>query len=326
MEKLLSGALAIVGGVGASLALFWLMNFIVERLPGRIGDRLKPWVFAGPAVAFITVFLVYPAVTTIITSFADRNGEGFVGLANYTSLFGDPAFRTTLVNTLLWLLIVPVSAVVLGLLVAVLADRLSARWENVSKSLIFLPMAISMVAASTIWNFIYYYKPPGVEQIGLLNALWVGLGGEPAVWLQLSDAKINSLLLMVILIWLQTGFCMVLLSAAIKNVPEETVEAARVDGASEVQSFFRVIVPQMWATIVTVFVTVLITVLKVFDIVYVMTNGQFDTNVIAVAFFKELFEFGNDGRSAAIVVILLLAVLPVMIYQVRRFKAEEAMR
>jgi alpha-glucoside transport system permease protein len=326
MEKLLTGVLAIIGGVGASLIIFWVLNFLVERIPGKWGDRLKPWVFAGPAVIFIGIFLVYPAVLTIITSFQDRNGEGFVGLDNYTSLFGDPAFRDTLFNTLLWLLIVPVSAVILGLLVAVLADRLSEQWEKVGKAMIFLPMAISMVAASTIWRFIYDYKPPGAEQTGLLNALWVGLGGEPQVWLQLSTARLNSLLLMVILIWLQTGFCMVLLSAAIKNVPEETVEAARIDGATEVQTFFRVIVPQMWATVITVFVTVLITVLKVFDIVYVMTNGNFNTNVIAVAFFKELFEFNNDGRSAAIVVILLLAVVPVMIYQVRRFRAEEAMR
>lgn len=326
MEKILSGLLAIIGGVGASLALFWLLNFTVERLPGKWADRLKPWVFAGPAVAFIGVFLVYPAVRTIITSFLDGNSEEFVGLANYTDLLTDPAFLETLVNTLLWLLIVPALAVALGLLVAVLADRLSAQGEKVSKSLIFLPMAISMVGASTIWRFIYEYKPPEQEQIGVLNTLWTAVGGEPQVWLQLSSGKVNSLLLMVILIWMQVGYCMVLLSAAIKNVPEETLEAARIDGASEVQGFFQIVVPQIWGTVITVFVTVLITVLKVFDIVYVMTNGNFGTNVVALAFFKELFEFSNDGRSAAIVVILLLAVIPVMIYQVRRFREEELAR
>jgi alpha-glucoside transport system permease protein len=326
MIKIINGILAILGGVGASLALFWLMNFVVEKIPGRLGDRLKPWVFAGPAVAFIGVFLVYPAVRTIVISFLDRNSEEFVGLGNYTSLLTDPAFLQTLLNTVLWLAVVPAAAVALGLLVAVLADRHGPTGEKVSKSLIFLPMAISMVGASTIWRFIYEYRQEGQEQIGILNALWTALGGQPQLWLQQDTARLNSFLLMIILIWLQVGYCMVLLSAAIKGVPEDTVEAARMDGATEVQAFFRIIVPQIWATVVTVFITVFIGVMKIFDIVYVMTGGNFNTNVVALAFFKEIFEFSNDGRSAAIVVILLLAVTPVMFYQVRRFKAEEAMR
>lgn len=326
MVKIINGILAIIAGVGISLALFWVMNFIVERIPGKAGDRLKPWVFAGPAVVFISIFLVYPAVRTIVISFMDRRSENFVGLANYTSLLTDSAFHNTILNTLLWLAVVPASAVVIGLLVAVLADRLAPTGEKVSKSLIFLPMAISMVGASTIWRFIYEYRPPGQEQIGLLNALWTGVGGEPQVWLQMSTARLNSLLLMVILIWLQVGFCMVLLSSAIKGVPEDTVEAARMDGAGEVATFFKIVVPQIWGTVVTVFVTVFIGVMKIFDIVYVMTGGNFNTNVVALAFFQELFIFLNDGRSAAIVVILLLAITPLMVYQVRRFKAEEAMR
>lgn len=326
MIKIINGLLAILGGVGASLALFWLMNFVVERVPGRLGDRLKPWVFVGPAVVFISIFLVYPAVRTIVISFLDRNAEEFVGIANYTSLLTDPSFLQTMLNTLLWLLVVPAVAVALGLLVAVLADRHGPTGEKVSKSLIFLPMAISMVGASTIWRFIYEYRSPGQEQIGVLNAILTALGGQPQIWLQLDTARLNSLLLMVILIWLQVGYCMVLLSAAIKGVPEDTVEAARMDGATEVQAFFRIIVPQIWATVVTVFVTVFIGVMKIFDIVYVMTGGNFNTDVVALAFFRELFEFNNDGRSAAIVVILLVAVTPIMVYQVRRFKTEEAMR
>ena len=327
MEKLATGIAAIIAGVGASLLLFWLMNFLVERLPEKASERLKPWVFAGPAVVFIGIFLVYPAVRTIYLSFLDGNGEAFVGLSNYTDLLRDSAFHQTILNTILWLLVVPAMAVALGLLVAVLADRLAPTGEKVSKSLIFLPMAVSMVGASTIFRFVYAYKPPGSEQIGLLNAIWVNVfGGEPQVWLQMSTLRLNSFLLMIILIWLQVGYCMVLISAAIKNVPEETVEAARIDGASEVQAFFRIVVPQIWGTVVTVFVTVFIGVMKIFDIVYVMTGGNFNTNVVALAFFKELFEFSNDGRSAAIVVILLLAVTPLMFYQVRRFRAEEAMR
>ncbi len=283
--------------------------------------------FAGPAVVFIGIFLVYPAVRTIYLSFLDGNGEEFVGLANYTDLLRDSAFHQTILNTVLWLLVVPALAVALGLLVAVLADRLAPTGEKISKSIIFLPMAVSMVGASTIFRFVYAYKPPGSEQIGLFNAIWVNVfGGEPQVWLQMDTLRLNSFLLMIILIWLQVGYCMVLISAAIKNVPEETVEAARIDGASEVQAFFRIVVPQIWGTVVTVFVTVFIGVMKIFDIVYVMTGGNFNTNVVALAFFKELFEYSNDGRSAAIVVVLLLAVTPLMFYQVRRFRAEEAMR
>lgn len=326
MIKIINGILAILGGVGGSLALFWLLNFLVERLPGKASDRLKPWVFAGPATVFISIFLVYPAVRTLLSSFQDRNGEEFVGLANYTALFTDSAFYQTILNTVLWLAVVPAIAVALGLMVAVLADRVGARSEKTAKSLIFLPMAISMVGAATIWRFVYEYRPAESEQIGLLNAIWTALGGQPQVWLQLSTAKLNSFLLMVILIWLQTGYCMVILSSAIKGVPEDTVEAARIDGATEVQAFFRVIVPQIWGTVVTVFVTVFILVMKIFDIVYVTTNGRNDTDVVALAFFRELLEFSNDGRAAAIVVILLIAVTPVMWYQVRRFREEEATR
>jgi alpha-glucoside transport system permease protein len=326
MDKVLSGLLAVVVGIGATLLVFWALNWLVEHLPGPWSRRLQPWVFAGPAVVFIGIFLVYPAVRTIVISFLDADAEEFVGLGNYVDLFTDPAFQQTLLNTLLWLIVVPAVSVVLGLLVAVLADRLPLIGERVSKSLIFLPLAISMVGASTIWRFVYEFRPPGEQQIGLLNAIWTGLGFAPQVWLQISELRLNSLLLMVILIWLQVGFAMVLLSAAIKSVPEDTIEAARVDGASEVQSFFRIVVPQIWGTVVTVFVTILITVLKIFDIVYVMTGGNFNTDVIAHSFFKELFEFSNDGRSAAIVVILLIAVIPAMIYQVRRFRAEEAIR
>lgn len=324
--KIANAILAILAGVGIVLLLFWLLNWFVERLPGRLSEKLKPWVFVGPAVVLISIFLIYPAVRTIILSFFDRSGSSFVGIDNYTQLATDTNFHLTLVNTLLWIIIVPVSAVVLGLLVAILADRLGPNGEKLTKSMIFMPMAISMVGASTIWGMIYDWNPPGTDQIGVLNAILVALGGEPQVWLQITTAKLNSLLLMVILIWLQVGYAMVLLSSAIKGVPDETIEAARIDGATEVQAFFRIIVPQIWGTVITVFVTILIGVMKVFDIVYVTTNGLYQTNVIANDFFVTLFQFNNSGRAAAIVVVLLIAVIPVMIYQVRRFRAEEAMK
>jgi alpha-glucoside transport system permease protein len=324
--KVINALLAIVGGVVGALVLFWVLNFLAERLPGKWEERLKPYVYILPALAAIGLFLIYPAVQTIIYSFANQTSSRWVGLENYTDLLGERDFQITLVNTLLWIIIVPTLVVVLGLAVAVLADRLSGAGERVSKTLIFLPMAISGVAMAAIWRFVYEVRPEGETQIGLQNAVWTAIGGNPVAWLQEDTLKLNTLLLMIILIWGQTGFAMVLLSAAIKGVPEDTLEAARIDGANERQTFFRVVVPQIWGTIITVFITVLIGVMKIFDVVYVMTGGNFNTNVIAVRFFNELITNGDAGKAAAIVVMLMIAVIPVMVYQVRNFRAEEATR
>ena len=326
MIRLINALLAIVGGVGAALLLYWILNKLVEMLPITWEERLKPWVFIGPAVAAIGLFLVYPAIRTFILSFANAQSTAWVGTENYTDLLGSEEFRQTLYNTLLWIAVVPAVTVALGLGVAVLADRLGPQSEKLSKSIIFLPMAISGVGQATIWRFIYEARPEGEPQIGLQNAVWTALGFDPVAWLQVSTLHFNSFLLMVILIWAQVGFSMVLLSAAVKGVPVDTLEAARIDGANERQVFFRVIVPQIWATVITVFITVLISVMKIFDVVYVMTNGNFNTDVIAVRFFNELFRNGNNGRASAIVVMLMIAVLPVIIYQVRHFRAEEAAR
>ena len=326
MIKILNALIAIVLGVGGITLVYFLLNAVAERLPGPWEQRLKPFVFIGPAVLVVGLFLVYPAVQTVIYSFANDDSTAWVGLANYTELFGDEGFRSALVNNVLWIVIVPTLSVVIGLMVAVLADKLSARAESFSKSLIFLPMAISFVGAATIWGFIYDINLRGGEQIGLLNAIMVGLGLDPVVWLQQSGWAVNDLLLMVIMIWLQAGFAMVLLSAAIKNVPDETVEAARIDGATEMKIFFQIVVPQIWPSVLVVFTTILILVMKIFDIVYVMTNGAFDTEVIANTFFKQLFEFGNNGTAAAVVVILMIAVIPLMVYQVRRYRLEESGR
>jgi alpha-glucoside transport system permease protein len=326
MIRLINALLAIVGGVGAALLLFWVLNKLVELLPTKWEERLKPWVFIGPAVAAISFFLIYPAVRTFILSFANAQSTAWVGTENYTDLLSSSEFRNTLYNTLLWIAVVPATTVALGLGVAVLADRLRPQSEKLSKSIIFLPMAISGVGQATIWRFIYEARPEGEPQIGLQNAVWTALGFDPVAWLQVSTLHFNSFLLMVILIWAQVGFSMVLLSAAVKGVPVDTLEAARIDGANERQIFFRVIVPQIWATVITVFITVLISVMKIFDVVYVMTNGNFNTDVIAVRFFNELFRNGNNGRASAIVVMLMIAVLPVIVYQVRHFRAEEAAR
>ena len=326
MIRLINALLAIVGGVGAALLLFWILNKLVEMLPAKWEEHIEPWVFIGPAVAAIGLFLVYPAIRTFILSFANAQSTAWVGTENYTDLLSSSDFRQTLYNTLLWIAVVPAATVALGLGVAVLADRLGPQSEKLSKSIIFLPMAISGVGQATIWRFIYEARPEGEPQIGLQNAVWTALGFDPVAWLQVSTLHFNSFLLMVILIWAQVGFSMVLLSAAVKGVPVDTLEAARIDGANERQIFFRVIVPQIWATVITVFITVLISVMKIFDVVYVMTNGNFNTDVIAVRFFNELFRNGNNGRASAIVVMLMIAVLPVIIYQVRHFRAEEAAR
>jgi alpha-glucoside transport system permease protein len=324
--KLINAVLAIAGGVGGALILYWLLNKLVELLPGPWEDRVKPYVYLLPALGAIGLFLIYPAVQTIALSFANRDSTAWIGFSNYSDLLGSPDFRQTLFNTLLWIAIVPAVTVMLGLAIAVLADRLSGRGEKLTKTLIFMPMAISMVGASTIWRFVYEARPAGTPQIGLQNAIVTALGFDPVVWLQVSTAHLNSLLLMVILVWAQVGFSMVLLSAAVKGVPTETLEAGRIDGANERQIFGRIVVPQIWPTVVTVFITVLIGVMKVFDIVYVMTNGNFNTNVIALEFYNQLFTNGNAGSAAAIVVILMLAVIPVMVYQVRQFRAQEAAR
>jgi len=324
--KILNALLAVVGGVLGAVILYFLLNKFAELLPGRWEDRVKPYLLLLPALAAIGLYLIYPTIQTVVYSFANAASTEFVGVSNYTDLLGSSAFQNTLFNTLLWIIVVPAGTIVLGLLIATLADRLRPRSEKLSKTLVFMPLAIGAVSAGAIWRFVYATNPPTQNQIGLLNGIWTAFGGDPVNWLQISTLRLNSFLLMVMLLWLQAGFAMVLLSAAIKGVPTETLEAARLDGAGETAIFFRIIVPQIRTTIITVFITVLITVLKSFDIVYVMTNGNFNTNVIAVDFFNQLFTNRNGGYAAAIVVMLLIIMIPVLVFQVRQFRLQEANR
>ncbi|WP_152363421.1 carbohydrate ABC transporter permease [Microlunatus speluncae] len=324
--KLLQGLLAVVLGVGGAAAVFYFINMFVEALPDRASGKILPYAFLLPGVGLIGLMLLYPTVQTINYSFANSDSTAYIGLGNYATILANPEFWSAMINNLLWLLIVPAAVVFFGTIVAVLADRLPTGAENITKSLVFLPMAISFVGAATIWGAMYAYQPAGQPQTGLLNALVTGTGGDPVSWLSQNQLRLNSLLLMVILIWLQVGFGMVLLSSAIKGVPEDTLEAGRIDGANEFQIFMQIVIPQIRGTMVTVFVTLVILVLKVFDIVYVMTNGQFNTDVIANLFFREIFANSQSGVASAIVVVLLIAVTPVLIYQVRSFRKEEAMR
>src|SRR4051812_11489469 len=324
-QKILTMVVTVLIGVGAALVLYWVLNKLAEILPAKGEGRLKPYLFILPAYAAITFYLIYPAVQTVFCSFKNSSSTEWVGWENYSSLLSQHSFQQALVNTLLWMLIVPAVTVALGLGVAVLADRLTKRGEATAKTLVFMPMAISFVGAGTIWRFLYAYRPEGRTQIGLQNAIVVAFGGHPIPWLEQSQFHFNSLFLMIMLLWAQVGFSMVLLSAAIKGVPVDTIEAARIDGASERQIFFSVMVPQIWGTIMTVFVTTLIAVMKIFDIVYVMTNGNFNTNVLGNEFFNQLFTNFNNGAASAIVAMLMLATIPIMAYQVRHFRHEEAM-
>lgn len=324
--KLINTLLTVVAGVGAAIVLYWVLNKLAELLPTRWEERLKPYLYILPAVAAICLYIVYPAIQTIIYSFANAQSTRFVGLDNYTRLFSSSGFRQTLLTTLVWLVVAPLAAVLLGLLIATLVDRLRPRAEKTAKTIIFFPMAISAVGAATVWKFVYAYKPEGQPQIGLQNGILAAFGADPVAWLTQRAFYLNTMLLIVMFLWGQVGFSMVLLSAAIKGVPTDTIEAGRVDGASERQIFRRIITPQIMPTVVTVYVTVLIGVLKLFDIVYVMTNGNFNTNVLATAFFNNLFTNANNGAAAAIVVLLMVAVIPVMVFQVRQFRLQEANR
>jgi alpha-glucoside transport system permease protein len=321
--KIVTALLTVIVGIGGAVALYWVLNKLTELLPGPLQARIKPYVYILPAYVAIAFYLIYPAILTIIDSFKDPTSTTWVGFANFSKLLSSHDFQQTLINTLLWIIIVPTLTVVIGLGIATLADKLSPSGEKLAKTIIFVPMAISFVGAGTIWRLMYAYSASG-SQVGLLNAIVTKFGHAPVAWLSLSHFHVNSLLLMVMLLWAQAGYSMVLLSSAIKGVPEETLEAAAIDGANGRQIFFQVVVPQIMGTIVTVFVTVLITVMKIFDIVYVMTRGQFNTNVVGNEFYNQLFNFFDNGTASAIVVILIIAVIPVMWFQVRHFKREEA--
>lgn len=324
-NRILIVVVALLVGVVGVFGMYWVMDFVTDQLPERMATRIRPWVFVGPALTILTIFLVWPAIRTIWLSFRDADGEAFVGLDNYVYAFTNDIMLTAFRNNLIWLVVGTVGTVGLGLAIATLVDKLQRRSESVAKSIIFLPMAISFVGASIIWNFMYAFRPSGRPQIGLLNAIWTGIfGNEPVLWL--AQEPFNTFLLVVVLIWLQTGFAMVILSAAIKSVPDDILEAARIDGATEFQIFRRVTIPTIKSTIVVVTTTMIILILKVFDIVWVMTSGDFGTEVIASQMVRQAFRFFDDGKGAAIAVVLLLAVIPIMIINVRRFREEEAMR
>jgi alpha-glucoside transport system permease protein len=314
----LTAILAIAWGVGGVWALFSISNYVIEQLPFIWRRRLTPFVFVGPALAILSWYLIIPTIRSFIASLYDARGENFVGLANYVFAFTSPemliSFRN---NFLFWLIFCTAFSVGFGLLIAVLSDRLDPITETICKTLIFMPLVISGVAASVIWKFIYEFRPPNSEQIGLLNGILGAFGSPPQAWLLLQPW--NNLFLVAIVIWMQTGYAMVILSAAIKGVPADLYEAGRIDGANEFQIFSRITVPSIQGTLITVATTIILATLKIFDIVQAMTGGNFGTQVIANVQFNQLFRLVDNGKAAAIAIVLLVAVLPVMYYNLRQF-------
>jgi len=314
--------IALIWGVGGIVLLFFTGDIVIEQLPEKWSHRLEPILFVGPALLMLTWALVLPTIRTLIASFYDQISQNFVGWKNYIYVFTNPSMIEVFRNNLLWLIFGTVFTVTAGLLIAVLADR--SKFENAAKSVIFLPMAISFVGAGIIWNFVYAARPIDAPQIGLLNAIVVAFGGQSQPWTAFFQPW-NNFFLIVVEIWLQTGFAMVLFSAAIKGIPSEILEAARVDGANDIQVFFRIMLPSIAGTIITVTTTIVIFTLKIFDVVWVMTGGQFGTSVIGTEFYRQYFTYNQNGIGSAIAVVLFITVIPVMVYNLRQFARREAM-
>ena len=301
-----------------TIAYVVVVEWLIRGLSEKRRAKLRPWLWLLPAFAFLTLYLLYPMAQTAFLSLMDRRSRNFVGLDNYIGLFGSNDFWITIVNTGLWIVFFTAVTVAIGLLIAILADRV--RYETSVKALIFIPMAISFVAAGVIWKFMYDFDPDA----GTLNAALTAVGVEAQSWL--TEWPRNTFMIIIVGIWMWVGFALVILSAGLKGISTELLEAARIDGANEFQVFRNIILPLLAPTIAVVATTIVITALKTFDLVFVMTSGNFDTEVIASLFYRARFIDGNTGVAAAVAVILLLAIIPVMLINIRRFRAQEAMR
>ena len=304
-------------------AVVGIILFIAGRFGGRRGDRIVAYSYLAPTLLLLIVGLLYPGIRTIYQSFFDAAGNAFIGIDNYKTIFTDSDQLTVLRNTVFWVVLTPFVATAIGLLYAILVDK--AKMESLAKALIFLPMSISFVAASVIWKFVYEFRPDqaNVKQIGLLNQVLVWLGGSPQQWLV--DSPLNTFLLIVVMIWIQAGFAMTVLSAAIKAIPDDIIEAARLDGVTTWGMFRFVTLPAIRPAVVVVLTTIGIGTLKVFDIVRTMTGGQFNTSVIANEFYSQSFRSDNQGLGAALAVLLFVLVIPIVAYNIRTIRQSEAL-
>ena len=317
MDTLLTAIIVVIGVPAVVCGYIIATEWVIRGFSATAKGRIRPWLWVLPAFLFLTIFLIYPTIRTFINSLFDRSGE-FIGFGNYSDLFASGDFWQVLVNNALWLVLFTGLVVVLGLVIAVLADRV--RYETLAKAVIFIPMAISFVAAGVIWNFMYHINP----DIGTVNAGITAVGLEPQAWIQ--EWPRNTIMLIIVGIWMWVGFAMVILSAGLKGISTELLEAARIDGATELQVFFRIILPLLAPTIAVVATTVVITALKTFDIIYVMTGGLYDTSVIGFEFYREQFTNRDPGAAAAVAIILLIAIVPIMLVNIRRFQVQEAQR
>lgn len=304
-------------------AVIFLIFLLASRSSVKTQEWLKYLVFLVPTVLLLLIGLIYPAIRTLILSFMDKTSEEFVGFENYVWAFTIPEINIVLVNTLIWVITVPFLSTALGLAIAYMTDRMKR--PAAIKSLIFMPMAISFVGAGVIWKFVYNYQPnENKADIGLLSAVFKAVGLTPPNWLL--EAPLNTYLLIVVMIWMQTGFAMVVLSAALKNIPDEIVEASMLDGAAPMRRFFLISMPMIRATIVVVLTTIMIGTLKVFDIVRTMTGGNFQTNVIANEMYSQTFRALNYGTGSALAIILFLGVVPIIIYNIRQLRIDRTER
>ena len=311
-EKFIQMFLALAGFAVFFLILF----FLISRLRGRAQDPVTAVVFVLPALVMIAFGLIYPAVLTFVQSFQNPDSTAWVGIDNYTTLFSEQEYQRVLINTLIWVLLVPLMATAIGLIYAVLVDR--TRTEALSKALVFIPMAISMVGASIIWRFVYEYRPTNATQIGLANQILKSLGMETYQFL-LTEPW-NTLFLIVVMNWNQAGFAMTVLSASIKAIPDDIIEAAKLDGVSGMQMFRFITVPSIRPGMIVVLTTIAIGTLKVFDVVRTMTGGRFNTSVVANEFYTQAFRYDNAGLGAALAVLLFVMVTPIIVYNVRQLR------
>ena len=321
-ERLIQAAIVVVGVPAVLIGYVVVAERLLSAFAERSRARVRPWIWIAPAILFLVVFLIYPTLNTIVLSFQDKAGQAFVGLANYEYFFTNSDTLVSLRNTIMWVVLMTAGVVGLGLLIAILVDRV--RYESIAKSVIFVPLAISFVAASIIWTFMYQFRAPGTTQTGTLNAVLglVGLGPEAFI----PTAPFNNVFLIIVGVWMWTGFAMVILSAGLKGISTELLEAARVDGANEWQVFRGIIFPLLLPTVFVVGTTIVITALKSFDVIYTMTSGNFDTSVIAYTMYHEMFIVGHFGRASAVAIVLLLAIIPFMALNIRRFREQEAIR
>jgi alpha-glucoside transport system permease protein len=323
-DKLITAVTVVVAVPGVLIGYIWLTEQVLRIMPERRRPTIRPWLWLAPALGFLALFLVYPMIGTILRSFQDLAGKNFVGLENFFWFFGSSDALSSLKNNLLWLIFLTLFVVGFGLLVAVLVDKV--RYESFAKSVIFVPLAISMVAAGVIWLYMYQYVPKTSVQTGTLNAVLGTAGLGPVPWLQVQAFSVNTFMLIIVMAWMWTGFGMVIISAALKGINPELMEAARMDGATEWQVFRGIVFPLLVPTLVVVSTTMIITALKAFDIVFTMTNGNLNTNVIANQMYAEMFKFNQYGRASAIAVVLLVAIIPIMFFNIGRFRAQEAVR